>query len=150
MGMTTLIYGSILEYGLNQSRLKEIYSHNEGVISNLKIGDSYPPLSREMFSITKTNKLGTGPDLEYWGRMIHFAACTKSVENEWAEWKVKFENLLTQLYWIQAFVHLKTEYAGIVTFKWRVDLKKWSIDEGSTNPISNEVWTFEDKDKWEN
>lgn len=150
MGMTTYIYGVIKEYGLNTSRLDEVYSHNERIISNLPTSDSWPPLSKEMFSITKNDKKIEGPSLEYWGRMIHFAACLKSVENEWEEWKDKFENLLQKLYWIEAHVHFKTEYTKVISFEWRVDLKKWSIKEGSIVPIQKEFWDFKDLDDWEN
>ena len=98
MGMTTFIYGVIEEYGLNLKRLDEIYSHNEQTVSNLSVSDSWPPLSKEMFSITNDNKEIEGPNLEYWGRIIHFGACLKSVEYEWSEWKKKFEELLLKLY----------------------------------------------------
>ena len=90
MGMTTFIYGVIEEYGLHYKRASEIYSHNEVVILNLPISDFWPPLSREMFAITKNDIKELGPNLEYFGRMIHFAACLKSVESEWSEWKEKF------------------------------------------------------------
>jgi hypothetical protein len=147
--MTTLIYGVIEGYGLNNMRSDKVYSHNEAVISSLPDSDSWPPLSNQMFSITKNDKQTEGPDLEYWGRMIHFAASLKSVEHEWEEWKKKFENLLLKLYWTQAYVHLKTEYTGVISFAWRVDLKKWSIHENSINPIRKEFWDFEDLDNWE-
>lgn len=147
--MTTFIYGVIEEYGLNHNRLEEIYSHNETVINNLPISDSWPPLSKEMFSITKNNKEIEGPNLEYCGRMIHFAACLNSVEHEWEEWKEKFENLLQNLYWTEAYVHFKTEYTGVISFNWRVDLKKWSIHENSIISINKEFWNYKDFDNWE-
>ncbi|UZR96393.1 hypothetical protein [Chondrinema litorale] len=92
--MTTFIYGVIEEYGLNHRRLEEIYPHNEKIISSLSTSNSWPPLSKEMFSITKNDKEIKLYNLEYWGRMIHFAACLKSVEYDWLEWKKKIENLL--------------------------------------------------------
>ncbi len=148
--MTTFIYGVIEEYGLNHTRREEIYTHNETVIKNLPTSDAWPPLSKEMFAITKNDKFIEGPNLEYWGRMIHFAACLKSVENEWEEWKTKFENLLQSLYWTQAHVHFKTEYSDVISFNWSVDLKKWSIDDKVITPISKEFWHFEDPENWEN
>lgn len=150
MGMTTFIYGVIEEYGLNTARRDEVYAHNEAVINRLQVSDSWPPLSKEMFSITKNDTAIEGPNLEYWGRMIHFAACLKSVEYEWEEWKEKFENLLQNLYWTQAHVHFKTEYTGVISFNWRVDLGKWSIGEHPIVPIKNEFWIFEDAENWEN
>ena len=149
MGMTTFIYGVIEEYGLNLKWLDEVYSHNEKVISSLPTSDPWPPLSKEMFSITKNDKEIEGPDLAYWGRMIHFAACLKSVEYEWGEWKEKFEHLLRQLYWTQAHVHFKTEYTGVISFAWKVDLKKWSITEKNIIQVKPEFWDFEDSNNWE-
>ncbi len=147
--MTTIIYGVIQEYGLSHKKLQEIYAHNEHVINNLPTSDSWPPLSKEMFSITKNDKLTEGPNLEYWGRTIHFAASLKSVEHEWTEWKAKFENLLQNLCWTEAHVHFKTEYTGVISFKWRVDLSKWSIDDLSTTPITKNFWHYEDSENWE-
>ncbi|NVK63238.1 MAG: hypothetical protein HWE22_01575 [Flavobacteriales bacterium] len=143
MGMTTFIYGVIEEYGLNHHRKYEVYDHNEKIISELPTSDSWPPLSKEMFSITK------GEILEYSGRIIHFGACLKSVEYEWLEWKGKFESLLKEMYWLQAHVHFKTEYTGVVSFEWRMDLNKWSIGSGQIDPIKEEYWEFEDSDNWE-
>lgn len=147
--MTTYIYGAIEEYGFAAKRLEEIYAHNESVILNLPMADHWPPLSREMFSITKNNKRSEGPNFEYWGRIIHFGACLKSVEYEWAEWKEKFEQLLTKLYWIEAHVHFKPEYCGVMSFKWAVDLLKWNIGEEKMNPIRKEFWEYEDLSGWE-
>ena len=143
MGMTTFIYGVIEEYGLNHNRKDEIYAHNESILSQLPTSDNWPPLSQNMFAITK------GELLEYSGRIIHFGACLKSVEHEWIEWKEKFENLLKEMYWLQAHVHFKTEYTGVVSFEWRIDLHKWSIDDTPIAPIKEEYWEFEDCDKWE-
>ena len=149
MGMTTFIYGMIEEYGLHHKRLNEVYSHNENVILSLPISDSWPPLSKEMFSITKNDKKVEGPNLEYWGRIIHFGACLKSVEYEWLEWKEKFEELLLKLYWTKAYVHFKTEYTGVISFEWTVDLKKWSIGDDNITSIKKEFWNFEDLNGWE-
>lgn len=148
--MTTFIYGAIEEYGLNHHRIDEVYAHNEKIIASLPEKDEWPPLSKEMFSITKNkDKLAT-PNLEYWGRIIHFGACLKSVEYEWKEWKTKFEELLTKIYWTQAHVHFKTEYSDVISFNWRMDLKKWSIDtEGAIPIIKENYWDFEDTNNWE-
>ncbi|MCX6180410.1 MAG: hypothetical protein NT150_00590 [Bacteroidetes bacterium] len=147
--MTTLIYGVIEEYGLNHHIKDAIYAHNEKILSELPISDTWPPLSKEMFSITKNDKIKQGPNLEYYGRIIHFGACLKSVESEWLEWKGKFENLLKQLYWTQAHVHFKTEYTDVISFQWRIDLDKWSIKDGNIKPIKEEYWIFQDHSKWE-
>ena len=66
MGMTTCIYGVIKEYEIGGDRQEEIYVHNESVILNLPMADDWPPLSREMFSITKNDRNSEGYNLEYW------------------------------------------------------------------------------------
>lgn len=151
MGMVTLIYGVIEEYNLTQLKNEEIYKHNARVISNLPTAasDSWPPLSKEMFSITKNSALEVGSNLEYQGRLIHFGACLKSVEHEWPEWKLKFESLLTKLQWHQAHVHFKTEYTEVISFNWNVDLKKIQTSTNHIQPITKAYWSFEDVDHWE-
>lgn len=149
MGMVTFIYGVIEEYNLCQLSDKDVYTHNERIINSLSLLDSWPPLSREMFSITKNHPSEQGPNLEYCGRMIHFGACLKSVEYDWPEWKQKFESLLKQLQWSQAYVHFKTEYTGVISFSWRIDLKKMDLFAKEILPIKEECWEFEDLNDWE-
>ena len=149
MGMTTYLYGVIQEYGLNTGRLMEVYDHNEKVISELPLVAPWPPLTSNMFAITKNPHLEGGRVHQYWGRMIHFATCTKSIEYEWSEWKEKFEALLLNLYWLEAQVHFVTEYTDTISFQWRVDLKKWNLNEDPIVPMKKTDWDFTDVNGWE-
>lgn len=141
--MATRLYGCIVEYGLQTGEMQaKIYSHNKSVIDKLPENDQWPPLSKKMFAITENSGEYT-PDYSYSGRIIHFGANFKSIEYEWMEWKIKFEDLLSRLLWLEADVHFKTEYADIQTFKWRVDLKKWTLyDKVELEPIKKEYWDF--------
>lgn len=65
MGMTTFIYGSIQEYGLNSIRTNEIYLHNENILRNLPVNDTWPPLAKNMSSITKNLYEESSPNYEY-------------------------------------------------------------------------------------
>ncbi|MDJ1494960.1 hypothetical protein QNI19_18625 [Cytophagaceae bacterium DM2B3-1] len=95
-----------------------------------------------MFSITH-NGQAASPNYEYDGRLIHFGGNFKSIEYEWEEWKVKFENLLSRLYWLEADVHIKPEYTHVQTFTWGVDLYKWNeLDRKLLKPIQKEYFVY--------
>lgn len=148
MSGNSILYGVIEEYGWT-NRAEEIYGHNEKIISNLPLADPWPPLSKEMFSITKNNDLN-GPNLAVKGRTIHFAASLNGgIDWDWEEWKTKFENLLLNLYWRRVHVHLQTEYCGLKSFTWQIDLNKWSINENPIPSIKKEYWNFENINNWE-
>lgn len=146
MGIRTTIYGYIEEMDFWLDPVKsQVRTHNSNVITSLPIADKWPPLSLEMFAICKNNELEPGPNFEYSGRIIHFGANLKSVECDWAEWKLKFEDLLTSLYFLEARVHLKTEYSSLETFSWRVDLFKYAVKHDSNMPdkIKKADWEYE-------
>jgi hypothetical protein len=142
MGMATRLYGCIVEYGLGTEEVrKQVYSHNEIIIENISSKEMLP-FTKEMFSVNKSG-------YDYGGRIIHFGGNFRSIENSWNKWKVEFENLLTKLYWTEADVHFKTEYANIQTFTWRIDLKKWSLHQQEIlHPIKPEYWDFNGEINW--
>lgn len=124
MGMHTILYGCIVEMDLwrrDTQIFTNVRKHNKSIIRSLPMGDSWPPLSREMFSFTE-NAIEESPDFEYGGRVIHFAGNFKGIEEDWNGWKEKFDKLLTQLYWMSAYVHLKTEYSNLWSYEWQLNL----------------------------
>ena len=137
--MNTILFGAIEEYGLNSNNSDERYDHNARVIAALPLSDSWPPVSKEMFSFTQNSPGGKGPDLEYESRVIHFGASLKGVEYEWEDWKSKFEQLLEQLFWLEANVYCKPEVGATISCHWRVDLKKWANEDSTLRP-SREAW----------
>jgi hypothetical protein len=148
MGMAARIYGCIVEYGLRTEMQSKIYAHNKKIIEHLPQEDEFPSLSRNMFAITDNYE--GGPNFAYTGRIIHFGGNFKWFDPEWKEWKLKFEDLLTKLIWLEADVHLKREYSDIETFTWTVDLLKWNLqDKESIEPIKKEHWFFEGDTSWE-
>ena len=145
--MATRIYGCIVEYGLKAEMQSKIYAHNEKIIEQLPQGDEWPPLSRNMFAITDNYE--GGPNLDYMGRIIHFGGNFKSFTYEWKEWKLKFEDLLTKLIWVEADVHV-TEFSETQAFTWTVDLLKWNFDDKEDLvPIKKEHWISEGEHPWD-
>lgn len=145
MGMRTTLYGYIEEMDFWQSPVSNrVKRHNQKMIKSLKLGDQWPPLSREMFSICHNLEKQSGPNLEYGGRVIHFGANLKSVEYELKEWISKFEALLAQLLWRHAKAHFKTEYDDLQTLSWEVDLNKYTVrhDGEFPAPINKSQWVF--------
>ncbi len=75
---------------------------------------SSPFLCGDMFTLP-------GMDIfsgSYHTQVIHFGASYRAVEYEWELWMAKFEDLLKQMYWVSATVHLETELSGKHTFNW--------------------------------
>lgn len=144
--MRTTIYGYIEEMDFWKDPIRsKVRKHNFEIIDSLPKADEWPPLSKEMFAIANNFRNHPGPNVEYSGRIIHFGANLKSVEREWNEWKIKFENLLTNLFFIEARAHFKTEYSSLETSSWRIDLLKYKVKHDNLMPdkILKEHWEFE-------
>jgi hypothetical protein len=146
MGMKTTIYGYIEEMDFwNDPIRTKVFEHNNEIFNSLPERDVWPPVSKEMFAICKTNLQFAGPNLEYRGRIIHFGANLKSVELEWEQWKLKFESFLTRLYFLEAVVHFKPEYSAIQTNEWSVNLLNYQVRRNDEMPdsIKRENWIYE-------
>lgn len=150
MGRPTELYGYIIEYSVWERDENDIhqrvYEQNEKMIDSLPAMDAWPPLSREMFSICRNDKELPlySPNLEYFGRMIHFGAYVKGIERYWGEWKVKFEDLLSKLYFCEARVHINSDYSGKWIAEWEVWLNKYEAPyDGTMPPIpGRELWEY--------
>ncbi|WP_196889414.1 hypothetical protein [Aureivirga sp. CE67] len=142
--MRTTLYGYIEEMDFwNENVRKLVKTHNNNIISSLKPNDNWPPVSKEMFSITN-NIDELSPNLEYSGRIIHFGVNLKSVENEIDEWIEKFESLLSQLIWKESKVHFQTEYCELKTLRQSLDLQKYNVNNEEKLPelIKKKDWKF--------
>lgn len=142
--MATRIYGCIVEYGLQVGEMQtRIYDHNQKVLNQLPWDDKWPPLARKMFAITYNEEFPDSANYAYSGRIIHFGGNFKSIEHEWPEWRKKFETLLTKLLWLNADVHIETEYTRLQTSRWHVDLSKWTLYEKTDLiPIIPDYWEY--------
>ncbi len=73
-----------------------------------------PFLCGDMFTLPGMDAISGA----YHTQVIHFGASYRAVEYEWELWMQKFEDLLKQMYWVSATVHLETELSGKHTFSW--------------------------------
>jgi hypothetical protein len=147
MGMQTILYGYIEEIGFWKDPVKSyIREHNKAVIEGLPLRDEWPPVSREMFSLTEGDPVLPGPSLDYKARIIHFGASLKQVESEWGEWRAKFERLLSQLYFYEARVHLNSDGMGQQLACWGLDIMKYDIVHDGSVPVVAlpEQWIYEE------
>ena len=144
--MRTTIYGYIEEMDFwNDPVRTKVFVHNRGILNLLPQEDVWPPLSKGMFAICDNVIDRQGTNLEYRGRIMHFGANLKSVELDWKEWRLKFEDLLTRLFFLEAVVHFKPEYSSIQTNEWSVNLLSYQIKHDNTMPypITKQDWTYE-------
>lgn len=81
---------------------------NDAVIESLPMPDTWPPLSRSMFSATGAEHLLGGFRSE---RVIHFAGYLNHLPDSLDEWLDKFEGILCRMFWSEAIVHMKDFYA---------------------------------------
>ncbi|MGS2724026.1 hypothetical protein ACVBEJ_09785 [Porticoccus sp. GXU_MW_L64] len=112
MGSESLVYGCIrdMSFGDGDNR----HENNCCALQTLPERDGYPLLSREMFALPmQDDELGC--------QVVHFGACYRGVEYEWAQWLLRFETLLKKMYWVSATVQLETELYGVHSFNWQVE-----------------------------
>jgi hypothetical protein len=113
MDQESIVYGCIKDATLHGSdSLRR--SANRDAMMSLPKADDWPFLCQEMFSLPRKEYKGDN----YQTDVMHFGASYKAVEYEWDQWINKFEELLSQMYWVSATVHLETELSGTHTFTW--------------------------------
>ncbi len=106
MGFESIYYGAIVG--------DRSYRENKKVISLLPTEDDFPFLTRGIFHINEEDQ----PFSAYVSHIIHFGGSHKIAEWEWElewlkEWLPKFENLLRQMFWTEAYIHLHGENGGV-------------------------------------
>jgi hypothetical protein len=98
--------------------------HFQSILNTLPEVDTFPFLSRGMFSITPETQI-------YRDGVIHFATSMKDVLSFWQAWEEKLEQLLRHFgdRWYEARVYVWDENIGTLIFVWRQDVDKaapWS------------------------
>ena len=118
MSSESIVYGCIKDSA--DENIVERRRINLQALSELPAAESWPMISREMFSArTAPDEVESGPLLNT--EITHFGASYQGVEYEWKHWLEQFEQLLRQMYWVSATVHLETEMAGTHSFFWQTD-----------------------------
>lgn len=116
MDQESIVYGCIKDDSSFQSEGGRRAINRQAMLT-LPKADDWPFLCQEMFAIPRIEN-GQG---NYLTEVMHFGASYKAVEYEWEQWISKFEELLGQMYWVSATVHLETELSGTHTFTWESD-----------------------------
>lgn len=117
MGSESIIYGKIEGAAWRSEDGQKLHRLNRFILDEvLPVTDDWPFLTRSMFSIPGENSHeGT-----YRTQVIHFGASIKDAQEEWNTWLLKFETLLSRLYWFSAVVHLESEVGGNHRYEWVV------------------------------
>jgi hypothetical protein len=114
-----------------------IKEQTDRVLAALPDEDHWPPLCKPMFGWPA---VGT-PLITYKNRVIHFAGSLKNADFVLRDWLDKFESLLSQLYWEEAYVRVEKGYIGTHEFRWKPQ-KEWTLAlcSGRISPIL--TWDF--------
>ncbi len=112
MGHCATIYGCIDGGMWITTDWQRLHVLNEQVIADLPDSDTYPPLCQGMFAITR------GKGTRWQTQSIHFAWSAKNLDDNFLEWRQKFESLLKRLYFWKARLHIEQEIDGDATLIW--------------------------------
>jgi hypothetical protein len=148
MGVALLFLGYIQEAwpgsagdGEEKQRKLEICAaiarRTDKVLADLPNEDEFPPLCKPMFGCLPPR----ATSITYERRLIHFAASMKNVDFALRDWLDKFENLLRQLYWQEAYLRVEQGYIGMHEFRWKPK-KDWieALYSGRISAITS--WEF--------
>ena len=124
MAQASVVYGCITDMlfvggrkGLDDGELQARRQQNYQATQALPSVEDWPLLCREMFSQPLSAvDFGDGQT-----DVIHFGSSYKAIEHEWDNWIRQFEDLLHDMYWVSATVHLQTALNGSHTFVWHCD-----------------------------
>ncbi len=113
MDQESIVYGCIKDT-VPEVAWQERMAANRAAMLLLPHADEWPFLSQEMFAIPRLHNRANS----YQTEVMHFGASYKAIEYEWEHWIAQFEELLSNMYWVSATVHLETELSGTHTFVW--------------------------------
>ncbi len=113
MGFQSIYFGAIVGYDWKFEDRDRLHRVNKKVISSLPADDDFPFLTRGIFHFNEEER----PFGAYVNRVITFGGSFKDPEWEWEtgwlkDWLPKFENLLRQMFWQEAYIHLHGENGG--------------------------------------
>ena len=119
MAQESVIYGCIKDVvftsDMDQTRLRR--HNNRRVLSALPSIEDWPLIGREMFVLPSETLVVDDLHTD----VVPFGNSYRGVEYEWQQWLQRFEDLLQNMYWVSATVHLETELNGTHTFTWHAD-----------------------------
>jgi hypothetical protein len=140
MGRTDRIYGSIFRRvgGASHPDYVRRVSETLWALEMLPLQDCYPPLTRNMFSLTSSRYRIPGLYKEL---VIHFGLTVKNIEEQWDVWLGKFESVLEILNWEHARTHLEFESAPD-GFQEECFDYRWTFPDGAEK-TDRRSWKFE-------
>lgn len=112
MTQTVILYGCSLAYPVVKYEEDGNYpflQHNRMVLQSLPSpdDDTLPRFTRGLFTLTSVDPFMPG---FYKVPVIHFGGSFRNLDGYWHEWLLKFEGLLSNLYWKEAYLHLMLEW----------------------------------------
>jgi len=115
----SVVYGCIKDvvFTSDMDQTRQRRQSNRRVLSSLPSVEDWPLLSREMFVLPSETLVVDDLHTD----VVPFGNSYKGVEYEWQQWLQRFEDLLQNMYWVSATVHLETELNGTHTFTWHSD-----------------------------
>lgn len=137
MSHETIIYGFIEGATWKPPEYRRFQEANLDVLGALPETDEFPPITRGMFSCTPLESPCT-----FRAQVIHFGGSMNGLNFDAVpEWILKFESVLSRLYWFEATVHVWTDYIdGAYQFWWKIGDKCLSAyHDGDPQPTS--TWT---------
>jgi hypothetical protein len=130
----TIVYGFIEGATWKPPEYRRLQAANLEVLDALPKADSFPPVTRDMFSCTPLDSPST-----FRAQVIHFGGSMNGLDfRAVPEWVAKFEALLSKLYWFEATAHVWTDYIdGAYQFWWKIGEKSLSTyQEGDPQPTT--------------
>ncbi len=119
MAQESVVYGCIRDvvFTADMEQTRQRRQTNRRVLLALPGVEDWSLLSREMFAVPSEALVVDDLHTD----VVPFGSSYKGVEYEWEEWLQRFEEVLRQMYWVSATVHLETEFNGTHTFVWQTD-----------------------------
>lgn len=124
MSHEIIVYGFIEGATWRTEEYRKYQYMNLEIISELD-DEEWPFLTKRMFSSADPDNFRE----TFRRQVLHFGASTKEQGYEYIDlWILKFETLLSKLYWFTAIAHIETEIYGSYKYEWKANLKRKMID----------------------